>query len=408
MPRPLAPGSAGFIALIAAMMTITAMSIDINLPAVPTTAEVLGASLTTAQLTVTLFFLGFAVGQLLWGSLSDRVGRKPTLLAGLVLYELATIGCAFAPSMPTLLALRVLQGFAAGAGAVLGRAVIRDLFEGEQMARALSLVLAAFVTAPIVAPTIGALILSFAGWRWIFGFLALYGLVLLVLAVLFLEESLKRRNPHALRLGQLAGSFAAMFRHPGSRAWALIVVLTFGALTVYLTNASAVLMEGYGLSAATFGGAFALVAVCASAGNLINSRLVRQGNLPRVVRRALAAAITAAALALGLAASGLGGVWAVIVALGLFFTAFGLIAANATTLALQPHAQAAGAAASALGFAQTVIPALVASLVAFLYDGTAVPMLAAILLLIVAAWLLAWRMRMASPGRPSDAGPAPL
>lgn len=123
MPRSSSLGFGGLIALIAAMMTITAMSIDINLPAVPITAELLGASLTTAQLTVTLFFLGFALGQLLWGSLSDGFGRKPILLLGFALYELATIGCALAPDMPSLLALRVAQGFAAGAGSVLSRAI---------------------------------------------------------------------------------------------------------------------------------------------------------------------------------------------------------------------------------------------------------------------------------------------
>lgn len=396
MPRSSSLGFGGLIALIAAMMTITAMSIDINLPAVPITAELLGASLTTAQLTVTLFFLGFALGQLLWGSLSDGFGRKPILLLGFALYELATIGCALAPDMPSLLALRVAQGFAAGAGSVLSRAIIRDLFAGEQMARALSLAMAAFVTAPIVAPTIGALILSVAGWRWIFGFLAIYGLVLMALAAWFLEESLQQRNPHALHLGQLARSFARVFSDPRSRAWAAVVVLVFGALTVYLTNASAVLMEGYGMSAAAFGGAFALIAMCSSAGNLINSRLVRRADLRHVVRVALGCAIAAAAGTLALAATGVGGVWAVVAALGLFFAAFGLIAANATTLALQPHAAAAGAAASALGFAQTVIPAAIASGVAFLFDGTARPMLAAILLLAALAWLLAWRARGAS------------
>ena len=390
-PRPVAPGSRAFIALIAAIMTLTAMSIDINLPAIPATAHALGAGLTTTQLTVTLFFACFAIGQLLWGMLSDRTGRKPAMLVGFVLYEITTLGCALAPDIATLLSLRVLEGFSAGAAAVLGRAVIRDLFEGPQMARILSLALAAFVTAPIIAPSIGAVILSLAGWRWIFGFLAVYGAVLMVLAALFLEESLKTRNPTALRPGKLVEAFAAVFLDPRSRPWATVTILIFGTLTTYLTNASAVFMAGYGLGASAFGGAFAVIAACSSAGNLLNSRLVRRFRLPRVVRAALAAACLCAILALAVAATDFGGVEALIASLGLFFVAFGLVVANATTLALQPHGAIAGSAAAALGFAQTVVPAGIASLVAALYDGTARPMLAAIILLVAASLLVSAR-----------------
>jgi MFS transporter, DHA1 family, multidrug resistance protein len=152
VPSRIAPGSRAFIALIAAMMTMTAMTIDINLPAIPVTAEALGTSLTTTQLTVTIFFGGFAVGQLVWGPLSDRIGRKPGVLIGTAVYVAASVGCALAPSIETLLALRTVQGFGAGAGSVLGRAIIRDLFEGPQMARILSLALAALSPPPSWPP----------------------------------------------------------------------------------------------------------------------------------------------------------------------------------------------------------------------------------------------------------------
>ena len=389
LARPVSPGSGAFIALIAAMMTMTAMTIDINLPAIPATALDLDAPLTTSQLTVTIFFGGFAVGQLVWGPLSDRLGRKPGVLIGTIIYVLATVGCALAPDMVSLLALRAVQGFGAGAGSVLGRAIIRDLFEGPQMARMLSLALAAFITAPIVAPTIGAAILTFASWRWIYGFLAVYGVVMLALVALFLEESLKTRNPGALGPAQLARGFSAVFRDHRSRPWAIVVILGFGTLTVYLTNSSAVLMQGYGMSPGEFGLAFAVVAVCSLAGNILNARLVHRLSLVRLVRLALLTAIATAALALGVALTGLGGVWALVVAIGLFFVVFGLIAANGTTLALQPHAAGAGAAAAALGFGQTVVPALIGGIVALLYDGTAVPMLATILLLFALGWLVA-------------------
>jgi MFS transporter, DHA1 family, multidrug resistance protein len=398
--RPITPGSGAFIALIAAMMTMTAMTIDINLPAIPVTAADLGASLTTTQLSVTVFFGGFAIGQLVWGPLSDRRGRKPCLLIGTVVYIVATLGCALAPDIASLLTLRAVEGFGAGAGSVLGRVIIRDLFDGPQMARMLSLALAAFITAPIVAPTIGALILAFASWRWIFLFLAVYGVVMLVLAGLFLEESLKVHHRQTIGPARLLRAFGDVFRDPGSRAWAIVVTLVFGTLTIYLTNSPAVLMQGYGLSPSGFGAAFAIVAVCSSIGNLLNSRLVRHLALARLIRLALLAATAMASLALGLALTGVGGVWALVVVIGLFFVCFGLVAANGTTLALQPHAAMAGAAAAALGFSQTVVPSVVASAVALMYDGTAVPMLATILLLFALCLAIAWH------GRSSQAAPA--
>jgi MFS transporter, DHA1 family, multidrug resistance protein len=398
--RPITPGSGAFIALIAAMMTMTAMTIDINLPAIPVTAADLGASLTTTQLSVTVFFGGFAIGQLVWGPLSDRRGRKPCLLIGTVVYIVATLGCALAPDIASLLTLRAVEGFGAGAGSVLGRVIIRDLFDGPQMARMLSLALAAFITAPIVAPTIGALILAFASWRWIFLFLAVYGVVMLVLAGLFLEESLKVHHRQTIGPARLLRAFGDVFRDPGSRAWAIVVTLVFGTLTIYLTNSPAVLMQGYGLSPSGFGAAFAIVAVCSSIGNLLNSRLVRHLALARLIRLALLAATAMASLALGLALTGVGGVWSLVVVIGLFFVCFGLVAANGTTLALQPHAAMAGAAAAALGFSQTVVPSVVASAVALMYDGTAVPMLATILLHFALCLAIAWH------GRSSQAAPA--
>jgi DHA1 family bicyclomycin/chloramphenicol resistance-like MFS transporter len=389
IPRRIAPGSRAFIALIAAMMTMTAMTIDINLPSIPATAADLGTAVPVAQFTVTIFFAGFAVGQLVWGPLSDRIGRRLGVLIGTGIFVVATIGCALAPSIESLLVLRTLEGFGAGAGSVLGRVIIRDLFDGAEMARILSLALAAFITAPIVAPSIGAVILSFASWRWIYGFLAVYGLVILLLATLLLEESLKERPAGSPGTIGLLRGFAAVFRDPRSRAWAAVVVLCFGTLTVYLTNSPAVLMETYGLGPSAFGVAFALVAVCFSVGNLLNACLVRRLPLAVLVKRAQAAAVLGAALALVVAASGLGGVWALVASMGLFFVAFGLVTANATSLALQPHPIGAGAAMAALGFAQTVIPAALGGLVAILYDGTALPMLATILALFAAGWTVA-------------------
>lgn len=388
MTRSIRPGSGAFVALMASLMTLSAMATDINLPAIPVTAAALDASLTSAQLTVTLFFAGFALGQLIWGPLSDARGRKPAMLVGIVTFELATIGCALAPGIEMLLLCRAVQGLGAAAAAVLARAVIRDLFDGPQMARVMSLALAAFITGPIVAPSIGAVILAVASWRWIFGFLAIYGGVLLLLAALFLDESLRTRNPAALHPARVAGAFVAVFGHADSRPWAIAVTLTFTTLVVYLTNAPAVLMQGYGMSPSTFGVAFAVVAVFAAAGNLLNVRLVRFMSLPRVIRLGVMAALAIGLGNLALAVAGWGGAWLLIFGLGLFFVCFGLVVSNSITLALHPHGAIAGSAVAALGFTHTVIPAVIASVVAALYDGTPRSMLLVLPVLMLVSWLI--------------------
>lgn len=387
------PGSAVFIALIAGMMTMTAMTIDINLPAIPAIAADLGSSLSASQLTVTVFFLGFAVGQLVWGPLADRFGRKPTLLVGSALYVATTLGCALAPSIDVLLTMRALEGFSAGAGAVLGRVIVRDLFEGAEMARIMSLSMALFLTAPLVAPSIGAVIVELASWRWVFGFLVIYGLLILVSVVLLLDETLPHPKRDALSPGPLISAFLAVFRDPTSRLGAIVATLGFGTLIVYVTNSAAVLMDGYRMTPAAFGVLFSAIVAFMIVGTLANSRLVRRFELTTLLRAGLLLAVPACALGLVTAMLDVGGPWAVAVGLSLYFLAFGLIGSNATTMAMQPHGAIAGSAAAAIGFTQSVVPAVVASIVAALYDGTARPMLAAMLLLSAVSLALVLRRR---------------
>ena len=368
-------GSRPLIALLAAFLTMTAMSIDMNLPAIPAIARGLDATLTASQLTVTLFFAGFAAGQLVWGPMSDRFGRRSGMLIGTALFVAASLGCALAPTIGWLLGLRVLQGFAAGAGSTLGRAIVRDLFTGPEMARVLSLVMTCFIMAPIIAPSIGALILGIAPWRAIFALLSLYGLLLLVLTVLFLDESLKVRNPDALQPVRLLRAFAAVFRNPASRAPAWTVVLVYSALDIYLATSPAVFMAGYGMTPGGFGLVFAGIAVFMAAGTLLNARLVRFMGLRPIMLRALVVGVGVTALTLLAAQAHWGGWWPLVPGLGCFFVTFGMVAANGTTLSLEPHSAHAGAAVAALGFGQTIVPAIAASIAAAAFDGTPRPML---------------------------------
>jgi DHA1 family bicyclomycin/chloramphenicol resistance-like MFS transporter len=396
--RPIEPGSTVFVLLMAGLMTMSAMTIDINLPAIPATAADLGAPTAQIGLTVTIFFVGLALGQAVYGPISDRFGRRPVLIAGIVLFVAASLACAAAADAVMLLAMRLVQGLGAGAGPILGRAIIRDLFHGAQMARVMSYAMAAFITAPILAPSIGAMILLVASWRWIFLFLAGYGLVLLIVAAMLVRETLTRPDPLALRPGRIAAAWRLVLIDPDSRLFGAIATLALSGLVIYLANASAVFMTTFGLTPGEFGVAFAGIALCAAIGNLVNARLVRQVPLVRLIGlgAALGAAALAASLALWLA--GGSGPWAILPGFAGFFLAFGLIVSNSTTLALAPHGSIVGAATSVLGVIQSVVPAMLGSLVAAAYDGTPVPALTAMLVVTMGACALAARRYRVAPG----------
>jgi len=310
------------------------------------------------------------------------------LLGGIVGYLAASVACALAPTIDTLLAARLVQGLAAASGPILGRAIIRDRFEGAEMARVMSLVLAAFITAPLVAPSIGAVILGLGSWRWIFWFLAIYGAVLLALVLAYLEESLPRPDPGALGTSRLVGAYRRVLGDPVSRRFGALVVLGLAMLLIYLVSSAPIFMVAYGLSPTAFGLVFALIAVCSALGSLANTRLVRRFAMEAITLWAFVAAALAMASGLGLVALDQAMPWLLILPFGAFFFCFNIIVANATTLAMRPHGDIAGAAASVLGVLQSLIPAGIATLVALLDDGTPRPAMAAMLALSLAGvWL---------------------
>jgi len=328
------------------MTAVTALSIDMSLPAQPTLARAFGVSEATAQLTLSLFLIGFAVAQILTGYLSDLIGRRRIMTAGLAVFTIAGVACAVSPTIEVLLVCRVLQGVGAAAAPVVARAMVRDTQPGGQAARLLSSMLAALAIAPMVAPVIGGALLSAFGWRAIFVMLALCGLVLLVLAATTLTETLppERRTSHGL-----VRNYRTFLATPGTRLPMLVSCASFAGQFAYISDSPFVLIEGYGVPASHYGFYFGATALALMVGSLGGGRMLFAGRSPRVMV-VLGATLLLAGGLLVVAGTHLPlGVPGFLVPMLVYFVGIGLASPSATALAMEPAPQLAGTASAMLG-----------------------------------------------------------
>ena len=280
-PLRIRPDTFGFTLVLGALAALPSLSIDMTAPTLPALQAALGASPTAAALTITLFMAGFALGQLGAGTLSDHHGRRPVLLAGLGGYVLAGLGGALAPSAGILVACRLAQGVAAGAGTVLAFAMVRDLYQGDVARAKRSHVSVIFSLAPMVAPTLGAWVLDAAGWRAAFAALPLAGLLLLVVSALGVAES-RGRAPAGSGLSprRVAAAYRGVLAEPPFRTPMLVNALSFASMFAYVAGSPFVFMGSLGLSASAYGLLFACTAgglmAGAWAGSVANLMAVRR------------------------------------------------------------------------------------------------------------------------------------
>jgi len=370
------PKSVGFTIFLGALAALPPLSIDMGLPAFPTISAALGASSGSVGLTLSLFMLGFAVAQLVFGPLSDRYGRRPILLIGCGLFTLAGVACTAAPSIGTLIAWRLIQGAGAGAGMVMTLAIVRDLFEGAAARAQLSYVNLVMSVAPMIAPTIGSRVVAIAGWRAIYGTLTVAGLLLVLSVTLGLSESLARRDTGAIQPRRLIQNYGRILTNPICLGYALVNALTFGCMFAYVAGSPLVMLNVLGVSTTTYGWLFASTAFGIMAGAFLNGRLSMRGVLPS--RLLIVGLVTAAVSALALVGVSLSGTAQVITLMPLLVIntfCSGIILPNATHGAIQPLPESAGVAAAVVGFLQMLCGAVASGLVAFLYDGrTAIAM----------------------------------
>ena len=371
--------------LLGVLIALTALGMDMFLPAVPIIARAFGAEPGSAQFPVTTYLLGLAIGQFAWGPLSDRLGRKPVLLGGLGLFLASSVACSAAGSLQEIVLLRFAQGIGMSSGPVIARAVVRDLYAREQAAHLLARMTVVFGFFPVAAPLVGAQVLSWAEWPAVFWLYAAIALALLATTALGFRETAPRDRP-PISVARIAASYAVLL---GDRRFVAPLVTMLCAqmgIIAFVSNSSLVMVQGLSLSPTVFSVLFATVMIGQMAGGYAGSRLVMRLGIERMVRLGAAIALVAGALLAGLAYVQIGH-WSAIVApmLG-YILGCAFIVPNATAAALSPFPRMAGAASSLLGTLPFGLGALVSAALGAAFDGTARPMALAIALAGVGAF----------------------
>ncbi len=362
--------------VLGAVNAIGPLSIDMYLPAFPAIASSLHATAAQVQLTLTACVAGLALGQLIVGPLSDRLGRRTPLIAAMTIYAVASVLCSVAPSATALMALRFVQGLAGAGGVVIARAVVRDLHSGTEAVRLFSSLMLVTGLAPILAPLAGGQVLNVTSWRGIFVVLAVLSAMLALLVAFGLRETLppERRSDQGLRRTLVV--MRVLLRDRWFVGHALAGGLGFGALFAYISGSSFVLQGIYGVSPQLYSVLFAMNGLGLIAGSQLNARLVGRFGPGRLLRAGLLSIATSSGVLLAVVLAGGLGVWAVLVPMFVIVSSLAFVLPNSTALALADHPEVAGTASALLGVGQFLIGALVAPLVGAGGTDSAVPMAA--------------------------------
>ena len=367
-------GPKQFIALIAALMAINAVAIDSMLPALPTIATALGlTSSNQQQWIVTSYLIGFGAAQIVYGPLADRYGRRPVLLVGLAIYVACSLLAASAGSFGVLMAARALLGIGAAATRVLSVSVVRDCYNGARMARVMSFAFIVFLAVPIVAPSLGQLIMLAGPWRWVFVALALFGSVVAAWTALKLPETLKPGDRIPIEPARIAAAFRTALTSRIALGYMLAMTMMIGGLFGFINSAQQVFDRTFG-AARYFPAIFAAIAFFMACSSLINATVVERLGPRRVSHTALLLYIGFAAVHTGVALAGYETLWTFsFFQAGMMFC-FGLVASNFGAMAMGPLGHLAGTGSSVQGLVTTLGGALIGLLIGQCFDGTTVPL----------------------------------
>lgn len=374
-----------FVAFVAALMAVNALGIDSMLPALPAMGQSLGiADENQRQWIIAAFVFGFGGAQLLYGPLADRFGRKPVLLGSISLFVLTSIVAAFADSFATMIAARLLQGVSSASSRVLSTSIVRDCYSGRQMAKVVSLAFIVFLGVPILAPTIGQLILLIAPWQWIFFFLASYGAIVVAWAALRLPETLHPEDRRAIAPREIAEAARIVLTNRFSLGYTIATTLLFGSMMGFINSSQQIFADTF-QAPHLFTTIFALAAGSMAVASFLNSRIVERLGTRRVSHSALLAFTAIAGFHLLFAAYGIETIWSFALFQSLTMAALALAGSNFGSMAMEPVGHIAGTASSIQGFIASIGGALIGVIIGQSFGGTTVPVAAGFLIVGLAA-----------------------
>ncbi|MBI1246054.1 MAG: Bcr/CflA family multidrug efflux MFS transporter [Alphaproteobacteria bacterium] len=379
-------GDGTFVATLGLLLAITPMAVDMYLPALPSIGRALDADQDHIQLSLSGFFLAFAAGQLVWGPIGDRFGRRGPSLVGLILFVIGSIGCWAAGDAIVLAGWRVVEAFGAAAATVLARAMVRDVFDRNRSASVLSLMMLVMGVAPMLAPIVGSQILKIADWRMIFVVLATLALVPLV-PLVRQPETLPPERRRSVAFASVASAYIRLLSDKRYLGYVAAGAGMLGAMFAYISGSPFIYIEMFGVGPDLFGLLFGLNVAGMMMSSYVNSRLALRFGSDKALRIGLVASVLFALALVVFGGNGSFGLAGVVVPLFLFLSCMGLIGANSMAGALADHPQMAGAASALSGFVQFAVGAAAGMVVAARADGTPGPMCQTILLLACAGAL---------------------
>jgi DHA1 family bicyclomycin/chloramphenicol resistance-like MFS transporter len=362
------------ILILGLLTAIGPFSIDMYLPAFPDIAK--GLHTTVAQVTLSLssFFIGISAGQLLYGPLLERFGRKKPLYVGLCIYLLASIGCAAAGSVNALIVLRLLQALGGCVGMVAARAMVRDLFEVKENAKIFSTLMLVVAVSPVIAPTLGGYVTAILGWRYVFAMLIIVDIIIITGVFFLLPESKKPDPNFSLRPTPIVRNFAGVITHPQFYTYALTAAISAAGLYAYIGGSPHVFMEIFRVNERQYGWIFALIAMGLIGASQVNSVLLRLYNSEQIIKVALSCqSVIGSSMAL-ITLFGWNDLFITIFLIFIFLCTQGFVFPNASALSLASFGHNAGSASALLGAIQMTIGAGTSALVSVLQNHTALPM----------------------------------
>jgi DHA1 family bicyclomycin/chloramphenicol resistance-like MFS transporter len=362
------------IAILGALTAIGPFSIDMYLPGFPAIAKTFHTNTAQVALSLSSFFIGISVGQLLYGPLLDRFGRKNPLYVGMVLYIIASVGCFFATSIEALIVLRFVQAVGSCAAAVGSMAMVRDIFPVKDIAKVFALLILILGVSPMIAPTVGGYVSAEFGWRLIFVILASIAVLILLAVIFFLKESYQPDPSYSLKPKPIILSFLSVLKHPQFYTYAICGAIGFSGLFAYLAASPFVFMDVYGISSKVYGWIFALLSVGFIGSSQLNNLLMSRYKSEKIINFSLGIMVVLSLIFLVGSINGWFNVAGTIVMIFGILCCVGITYPNTTALSLAPFSKNAGTAAALMGAFQMAVGSLTSIIVSLFKDRSAIPM----------------------------------